>query len=244
MTADTHLLTGAYVCDALSDSERAAFEEHLAQCPACAREIAELRATAARLGTAAAVEPPEALRQRVMARVAATRQLPPLVGSLESARERRRQRWTRRTSWGVAAGLLAGFAALGGVAVHQRHEIDAMRQAHGTMARFLAADDLHTAVGRATMGGTVAIASSRSRDAMLVTVSGLPALPSTKTYELWMKKSGVMYPGPLVRPTAHGGTSQLMTHGVDGASLVAMTVEPAQGSRHPTSAPVLTVALG
>jgi anti-sigma factor RsiW len=36
MTADLHTLTGAYVLHALSESERAAFERHLADCAACA----------------------------------------------------------------------------------------------------------------------------------------------------------------------------------------------------------------
>ena len=82
MNADIHVLTGAYACDALDLSELGAFEEHLASCDACAQEVAELRATAAALALAEAVEPPAGLRERVMAEVAITRQLAPVVSPL------------------------------------------------------------------------------------------------------------------------------------------------------------------
>lgn len=242
---DTHLLAGAYVCDALSEAERAAFEQHVTRCAACAGELDELRATAALLGTAAAVEPPETLRVRVMRRVAITRQLPPTVDASDSdgAPERRaRSRW-RVVVPAAAAALLAAVGVLGGITMHQRHEIAAMRQEHGRMMSLLAAADLRTDVGHVGTSGTVAITSSRSRNAMLVTVSGLPALPASESYQLWMSKSGVMFPGPLVRPATHGGTSMVMTHGVDGTSSVCMTVEPAHGSRHPTGRQVFTLAL-
>jgi anti-sigma factor RsiW len=74
MSADLHTLTGAYAADALSETERLAFERHLDACPACAQEVRELTETAARLGSAVAVPPPAALWERVRAEAAATRQ--------------------------------------------------------------------------------------------------------------------------------------------------------------------------
>ena len=41
MSADLHTLTGAYAADALSGTERLAFERHLDDCPACAQEVRE-----------------------------------------------------------------------------------------------------------------------------------------------------------------------------------------------------------
>jgi len=75
---EVHALTGAYVCDALGAEERAAFEEHLAQCEACTQEVAELSETAAVLAMATALAPPERLHAAVTARIEITRQLPPL----------------------------------------------------------------------------------------------------------------------------------------------------------------------
>ena len=74
MSGDLHTLTGAYAADALSETERLAFERHLDACPACDQEVRELTETTARLGSAVALPPPAALWDRVRAEAAATRQ--------------------------------------------------------------------------------------------------------------------------------------------------------------------------
>ena len=74
-----HALTGAYVCDALSAGEERAFELHLAQCPDCAMEVAELRETAALMAMEAAQPPPRRMHTAVLATIDLTRQLPPLT---------------------------------------------------------------------------------------------------------------------------------------------------------------------
>lgn len=76
---EIHALTGAYVCHALKPAERAAFERHVARCPTCAAEVAELQETAALLATAAAETPPPHLKAGVDARIEITRQVPPFV---------------------------------------------------------------------------------------------------------------------------------------------------------------------
>lgn len=81
MDPEVHALTGAYVCDALDDAERAAFELHLAECEACAQEVAELSETTAVLAMAVAQVPPERLYAAVSAQIEVTRQLAPLVVS-------------------------------------------------------------------------------------------------------------------------------------------------------------------
>lgn len=65
---------GAYVLHALPPAEEAAFEDHLAGCDGCAREVAALEATVACLAEAEAVTPPAALRRRVLDRMATTDQ--------------------------------------------------------------------------------------------------------------------------------------------------------------------------
>ena len=78
MREDLHVLTGSYVLDATSDTEREEFERHLQHCPACEAEVRGLRETAARLALACAVTPPARMEQRVLAATYRTRQLPPL----------------------------------------------------------------------------------------------------------------------------------------------------------------------
>src|SRR5512132_4182031 len=83
MSADLHAMAGAYAAHALSGPERAAFERHLADCPACAREVRSLEAATARLGAAVATPPPPELWDRIRAQALATRQLPPVAGRAE-----------------------------------------------------------------------------------------------------------------------------------------------------------------
>src|SRR5207249_1272530 len=57
MRDDLHVLTGSYVLDAVSDTEREEFERHLQHCPTCDAEVRGLRETAARLALACAMTP-------------------------------------------------------------------------------------------------------------------------------------------------------------------------------------------
>ncbi|MFG1690163.1 anti-sigma factor domain-containing protein [Nonomuraea sp. NPDC049269] len=77
---DPHTLVGAYALDAIDDEiERHRFEDHLAGCPDCALEVAGFAETAARLGSAVAIEPPPGLKDRVFAQIDQVRQAPPTV---------------------------------------------------------------------------------------------------------------------------------------------------------------------
>ena len=73
---ELHQLTGAYALNALTPSERAAFEEHLEQSDDAAREVDEMTETAALLAfSATPVQPPADMRARLMAAIATTPQL-------------------------------------------------------------------------------------------------------------------------------------------------------------------------
>ena len=74
-----HALTGAYVCHALDPDEERDFERHLARCPDCATEVAELRETATLLAMTVVQAPPPRMRAVVMASIDTTRQLPPIT---------------------------------------------------------------------------------------------------------------------------------------------------------------------
>ncbi|HYN96853.1 MAG TPA: zf-HC2 domain-containing protein, partial [Pilimelia sp.] len=116
MTTDIHTLAGAYVLDALSDIERAAFDRHLSACEACAAEVAELREAGARLADATWSVPPPRLRETVLAQVRQTRQLPPGRPERPSAAVAV-SRWRRGTAAAVAAGILAAGAGAASYAV-------------------------------------------------------------------------------------------------------------------------------
>ncbi len=76
MSTGLHNLTGAYCLDALDTEEREDFELHVQSCHACADEVRQLSATAARLAAAVSVPVPAKLRAAVLSAIARTPQLP------------------------------------------------------------------------------------------------------------------------------------------------------------------------
>jgi anti-sigma-K factor RskA len=132
-----HDLAAAYALDALDPGERAEYEVHLAGCEQCRREVAELRNTAALLAETVAKEPSPGLRDRVMAQVATTPQVPirptalrPSAGPPPAAAPSPVAAPPSRalTAWLAAAvvALVLGAAALGFLAVRLDQRLDDM----------------------------------------------------------------------------------------------------------------------
>jgi anti-sigma-K factor RskA len=71
---DIHALADAYVVGALDADESRDFEQHLAGCASCTREVAELRELTAALSQQVAVTPPPSLRPRILDAIASTPQ--------------------------------------------------------------------------------------------------------------------------------------------------------------------------
>jgi anti-sigma-K factor RskA len=240
-TAELHTLTGAYALHALTESERQAFERHLEDCEACAQEVRELSATAARLGLAVAETAPRELRERVLREITTVRQETPGPGRRErTGGGGRTGRWY---AYALAA-CIAAAAAFGGVAVWQNQVAqDARQEAHQAqrqneqLARVLSAPDAKTASGELTgdAHGTVVVSQSRNRAVFLA--SGMERPPSGKVYQLWFNDDGTMRSAGLMDPTA-SDDAVLLDGPVDRASGMGITVEPAGGSAEPTSSPV------
>lgn len=245
-SADLHTLTGAYALHALAPEERAGFERHLEACPACAQEVRELVATAARLGSAVTVTPPPALKEQVLRRIATERQDPPKV--TPQSRGGGGQARGRALSRFVLAACLAAAAAFGGIAVWQHQEArDARQRAEASelrsqqrseaLAAVLAAPDAKVSTGKLTDGATGTVVVSRDRDKAAFIASGLPRTPGGKVYQLWYDDGGKMRSAGLLAPSA-GSDAVLMAGSVGSASGMGITVEPAGGSAEPTSDPL------
>ncbi len=235
MNADVHSLAGPYALDALPPDERAAFEAHLASCPTCQSDVTEFRLTGARLGAVAVEEPPPALRSRVLAEVRKTRQLPPPVVPI-----RQPSRPARRT-WLVAAAalVLAGAAGISVVQVQAAQQAERERDA---VASVLAAPDSRTFHGAVQGGGTVTLVASAGDDAAVVVLDRLPAAPSGKDYQLWMIHDKKAVSAGVVEHDKTGRVVRVMDEAVQGASGFGVTVEPAGGSKEPTSPTIANVA--
>jgi hypothetical protein len=182
MSADPHTSTGAYAAHALSGAERLAFERHLEACPACAREVRELTATAARLGAAVATLPPADLWDRVRAEAGATRQLPPILGRAD--RRGRVERGVRLGGRRRFPPLLAAAAALlvAAVSVAVRLGLPGRsgrsERSVDLVAAVLGAPDARRVVaGHPGRAGQAAVVVSRQRGQAVFVASSLVTRP-------------------------------------------------------------------
>ncbi|MER5262118.1 anti-sigma factor [Actinosynnema sp. NPDC002837] len=255
MTDDTHALIGAYVLDAVSDTERRAFDDHLAHCTACVRETAELRETTALLAGAATVEPPRHLRDRVMTAIADTRQLPPEADvraktvPIGPEPPGAAGVWWRRTAALAAAAGIAVAVTLGiqGADANRRLERDlqALQQVdgyHSRMADLLAAPDAKLVRGEVTGGGTGTVVASSAHGEVLFLAHGLPRLPEDRTYQLWLIGADGPRPAGLLT-SSDGQADPLLASGFTGREAVGLTVEPRGGSPRPTTPTVVVLPL-
>ena len=260
---DIHALSGAYAVDALSDEERAGFEEHLEGCPTCREEVDSLREAAALLPITTETAPSPAVRAAVLAGIAQVRPLPPLVAHGPEAGDHDRSHGTvvplRRRRFRTA--LVAAAAAVivaGGVGVGiglNADDSDGTSQEAGPeptqdagqdeVQQVLTASDVQIVEASTTLpeGTQASVHWSPSLGKAVIVTDGMPAAPNGHLYELWYQDSD----GDMVRaglmPEGEDNTVLLEGDG-SGAKAVGITVEPApDGSEEPTMPPVAFFAL-
>ncbi len=256
MADDLHTLVGAYVLDAVTDDERAAFDEHLAGCEQCRQEIRELREATTRLGTATAVGPRDELKRVTMAAASRTSQQAPAGSGATAERgvtaERglARWRWRQRKAAGpllprlaIAAAVLVLAGAVGVDAamrdqMGQLHE--SQRQAH-MIAMVLNAPDKVMLTAKIRTGGVATVVMSYRVHAIVFTAHGMRRLPAAEGYELWLMGPSGTRPAGMLGASAGGMAGPAVVSGLSSGDMIGLTVEPAGGSRWPTSAPVVLI---
>ncbi|MEV4618489.1 anti-sigma factor [Asanoa sp. NPDC049573] len=236
---DVHALSGAYVLDALTDIERAAFRRHLGGCATCAIEVAELQETAARLADGAWSIPPPVLRDKVFAEVSRTRQdVPTPVKPIRTHRNRR--------LFTVAAAVVLAAVAAGGTFAVQENRLDDQRTAARAEAaritEVLSAPDATLRSTDLANGGRLTVVVSPARDQAVLTMSADRPAGTGRTYQLWMidDAGGTISAGALPAGTT---SATRLVQGAAAADVFAVTIEPAGGSTAPTSDPVAKVAV-
>jgi anti-sigma factor RsiW len=225
---EIHALSGAYAVDALDPEERAQFEAHLDSCPACQAEVASLREATAILGSDVETEPPAALRDRMLADIATVRPLPP---ASDQAQRRSPRRWARPLVAAAAAVALLG----GGAVVWQQVDSSSTHDLAAVDQVILARDARHVSVDLPG-GASATVYTSRAEGKAALVTRKMPPAPDGRVYQLWLQKDGHMVPAGIM----HGAGSQavLLDGDLAGATAVGITVEPAGGSRQPTSDPI------
>jgi hypothetical protein len=265
-----HELAAAYALDALEPRELRRFERHLAECPECEEEVRLLSQDAVRLGCAAAVLPPDRLRERVLMAVRTTAQEPPLVparpavsarsavrarargaargaGARLGSRARPQRRFAVRLTAGLAVASLVAAAALGVLLARTDAELEQQRTAARAVNQVLAAADAKTVSAK----GITAIVSPGLRRAV-VTAHGLATPPQGRVYQLWLmdppagqgQQRTVRSVGLLSMDSATGTSGPLVATALaDGSAVLAVTIEPDGGSAQPTTEPVTQLPL-
>ena len=241
-TSDIHALSGAYAVDALDDIERAQFSRHLQECKECQAEVASLREAAGLLTETSAVAPSADLRSRILGDIKTVRPLPPITPeqpagtaapAVTTGSGRRDVRWLR----GLVAAA-AVVAAVAGGAVWQPWSDDSSQSpALSAADRVLQAPDAQRFTQEVD-GGQATVVASKSLNKIVVITKDLPALEQGKVYEMWLQDAAegmVPVEGGLM--TAADSTVVLEGN-VANAKGAGITVEPAGGSRVPTTAPV------
>jgi anti-sigma-K factor RskA len=236
--ADLHLLTGAYATGALTDAEHDAFVAHLGSCANCRDEVAELVATATLLGIAAAEPPPPGFRERLMAEVAQTRQLPPVVSTLEAARARKSVSRSRHWVMSAAASVAAVVIGLGAWGLTQDSGSEGLSV--NAIAAIQTAPDAQT-VKTDPGPVTATLTMSRSAGGMVFMAHGLKDAGDKRTYQVWLLGPGSAVTSMGTFDSDGKDNTTRLFQGPGEANALAVTEEPAGGSERPTTRPVLAM---
>jgi anti-sigma-K factor RskA len=222
---DVHLLTGAYVVNALNEVERRRFEQHLASCHSCQDEVASLRFTVDDLAGATATEPPMSLKASVLDEVGRTRQVSAVRG-----RSRSGASFARLAS---AAAIVAALG-LGGFALQQRSRANTYK----TAAEIVRAPDARI-IRLTGASGSAQLTYAPSVGAGVLVTDGLASAQPGRTYQAWAIEDGTARSlGTFTATAGKSGSVRVRKVPAAGA-VIAVTEEPAGGSPQPTSTPLL-----
>jgi anti-sigma factor RsiW len=248
-----------YAISALDPDEARRFEAHLAGCEVCRQELASMREVAAELSWAVAAAPPPKLRAAVAEAIRHVPQDAPQVepratplmlqpatdGSTAAPTRLSPARKASLPALLAAAAVVAALA-LGGWAWSERQAAQQTAQQATARAaeltRLLSAPDATMVTSHIRNGGTTGrVVMSASEQQAVFVAAGLPQLPPGKVYEAWAI-TGKPVPAGVFSAQEARAAVQLPPETVR-AHVMAITIEPAGGSKAPTSSPIFSVKL-
>lgn len=226
---DVHHLAAAYALDALDDRERAAFEAHYGACEVCRTDVLEFRHTLTQVADSLVAPPPMSLKATVMAEVATTRQLSPLVAPVVALDERRRARSLMSVAAAAAAivMIVVGVVSFRGGDETDTFAADLARVMEQPDSQVLSLDNQGGAEG------TFKVAWSNSLGEAVLMGEDLTPTPDDQGYELWLKTPDSLTAMYVLDPAKDGNVHRTLKAPADPIAW-AITVEPAAGSATPT----------
>jgi hypothetical protein len=145
----------------------------------------------------------------------------------------------------VAAAALAVTAIVLGVNMSvMQSRITTMEQRDSAIAAILGSHDATTLTAQVRTGGMASVVMSHRARALVFMATGLHKLPPSKAYELWLMSPGRSTAAGMLPPSHHGMSGPVVVSRLAPGDTLGLTIEPSAGTGHPTSAPVVMVALG
>lgn len=258
-------LAAGAALNALSPADREAFEAARREHPEW-DHLADTDATtaAALADTVSDVLPPLTLRSTLLARVAATPQLPAIDASVAATAEPverwsdgteqaavesppptaviqavSRRRWTRGILALAASMVLLVALGLGAALINdylnRPPAVVALQEIEG-------APDAQSATVEVTDGGTATAHWSESVGKAVLVSQGLPEIAEDESFELWFVRDGAAVSAGTFEST-EGTATALLDGEIEPGDAIAVTVEPQGGSPtgEPSSEPIVTI---
>jgi anti-sigma-K factor RskA len=222
---------GAYLLGALEPDEATRFEEHLAGCEQCRRDVAELKVAADALPVSVpSVSPPAALKERIMSVVEQEAELLAAAGrgADEPVRESKRERRSGRLHGWLSRPAVALACAL------------ALLAGGGLAGALLSGGDDGRTVVATTQAPDADVRLEIHDEGSTLIAENMPAPPSGRVYQVWLKRPGRdPEPTDVLWSTRRDGSAAVAVPGsLDGVEAVLVTDEPPGGSEEPSRSPV------
>jgi anti-sigma-K factor RskA len=228
---DIHHLAAAYALDALDGRERAAFEAHYHDCDVCRDDVIQFRQTLADVAGATPVQPSSSVKQRVIAEIAQTRQLSPLLpeGVIDFAERRHRRLLAPALSAAAAAVLVTGIA----IVVTSDDEPTYAAELTAVLTQPDSQIVTLSETGAADVDGSFKVAWSANEGRLVVLGDALLSAPDDYAYELWLI-DGAGAHATRVLDSAADGDVRAAVDFTGEPTAWGITIEPAAGSAAPT----------
>jgi anti-sigma-K factor RskA len=231
-TDDLIALATPYALHAMSEAEIADIERRVAAAQpdvaqAFADEVRAVREAMAVVSAATAVEPPQQLRDRVLAEVrpAPVRELRPRI-----------KRW-QTAVLAAAAAVVIGLGALGvGLALRPAATVS-------TAEQVFAAPDVRTISGDIPGGGTATVVFSREKNAGVLVMNNVTPPKTGTVYQMWLVGTDGPESAGTMDATAVAPSTTAVLPDLGDSKALAFTVEPPGGSQQPSTAPFAELPL-
>ena len=230
-TDDVLTLATPYALHAMTDNELAIVDRFLRSVPApvahaFAEEVRAVRETMAVVSSATAVEPPDRLRERLLASLERAAPGAPVL-QLPARQPAEKSRW-RSVLLAAAATVAIGLGVLGGWGLRPAPP-------PSTQDLIFTASDVRTVTGEIPTGGTATVVFSRERNAAVLVMNNV-ALPKPGTvYQMWLVNDKDARSAGTMDAAAVAPSTTAVLDNLGNSKALAFTVEPGNGSTQPTT---------